>query len=161
MDRAAIIDDVEKTLAQNLPGVEVVDVEAAGSRGSPVLRVFIDHPDGVSHELCVRVTGLLDRYLQDYAVEVSSPGLERRLRKPEHFAGAVGKNIIIKTFRPVDGQRNFTGFLLSADGQSLRLKLEDRELALPLEEVASARLVFDFGEKEKPRRERKKRGRQR
>ena len=161
MDKAAIIADIERTLAQNLPDVELVDVEAAGGRENPVLRVFIDHPEGVSHELCVRITGLLDRYRKDYGLEVSSPGLEKRLRKPEHFAGAVGKNIILKTYGPVQGQRNFTGFLLSADDGTLRLKLDAREVSILLDEVASARLVFDFEKKEKPERGRKKRGRER
>ncbi|MBE0429514.1 MAG: ribosome maturation factor RimP [Thermoleophilia bacterium] len=157
----AITADVEKTLAENLPDVEVVDVEAAGGRGNPVLRVFIDHPEGVNHDLCARVTGLLDRYLRDYTVEVSSPGLERRLRKPAHFAGAVGKKIILKTFSPVEGQRNFTGFLISADRETLRLELEGREVLVPLEKVASARLAFDFKKTEKPQRQRRKRRRQR
>lgn len=156
VNKAAIIADVERTLADNLPDVEVVDVEVAGGRGNPLLRVFIDHPEGVNHELCGRVTGLLGRYLKDHTVEVSSPGLERRLRKPEHFQSAVGNKINLKTYGPVEGQRNFTGFLLSVDDDSLRLDLEGREISIQLGEVASAKLVFDFGVSEKPRRGRKK-----
>lgn len=161
VDKAAIIADVERTLADSLPEVEVVDVEAAGGRRNPVLRVFIDHPEGVNHELCARVTGLLGRYLKDHTVEVSSPGLERRLRKPEHFRSAVGKKINLKTYGPVDGQRNFTGFLLSAEDEALRLDLEGREISIPQGEVAGARLVFDFGKIQKPGHGRKKQSRRR
>ncbi len=151
VDKAAITSDVEETLEENLPGVEVVDVEVGGgpnSRGgNPALRVFIDHPEGVSHDLCVRVTGLLDRYLRDFTVEVSSPGLERRLRKPEHYLAAAGKKINVKTFGPVQGQRNFTGFLVSSNGQSLTLDQEGRQVRIPFSQVSRARTVFEFGKK--------------
>lgn len=144
MEKKTTLAEVEETLAANLPEVEVVDVEVAGGGRSRILQVFIDHPEGVDHELCARVTALLDRFLGDYTVEVSSPGLERRLRKPEHFRAAVGKKINVRTFGPVEGQRNFTGFLISADGVQLRLGLDDREAVIPLAEVARARTVFEF-----------------
>lgn len=157
VERSIIISDVEKTLAANLPDVEVVDVEVAGTRGSPVIQVFIDHPDGVSHELCTKVTGLLGDYLLDHTVEVSSPGLERRLRKPDHFRNAIGQKINVKTFGPVEGQRNFTGFLLSADGQALTLDMEEnRRMTIPLHAVAKARTVLEFGDKPKPGKKRRK-----
>lgn len=159
VDKATIISDVERTLAASLPDVELVDVEVAGGQGRRLLRVFIDHPAGVNHDLCAEVTALLGGYLSDHAVEVSSPGLERRLRKPEHFAVAVGKKIYLKTFGPVEGQRNFTGFLISGDGDALLLKLEERQVSIPMDEVASARLVVDFGQTEKPRRGRQQKGR--
>ena len=143
VDRVAITAEIEETLAGNLPDVEVVDVEVAGGRGNRVLRVFIGHPDGVDHELCARVTGLLGRYREDYTVEVSSPGLERRLRKQEHFQAVIGKKINVRTYDPVEGQRNFTGFLVSADSESLSLELEGREVSIPLNEVARAQTVFE------------------
>ncbi len=150
VSKASIIADVERTLAENLPEVEVVDVEVGGSggnRGNRILRVFIDHPDGVSHSLCARVTGLLAGYLRDNRVEVSSPGLERRLRKPEHFQAAAGKKINVKTFGPVQGQRNFTGFLVSSDSQFLKMSLDGsgHEVSIPLSEISRARTVFEFG----------------
>ncbi|MHB1390448.1 MAG: ribosome maturation factor RimP [Thermoleophilia bacterium] len=150
---------MERTLAASLPDVELVDIEVAGGQGRPLLRVFIDHPTGVSHDLCVKVTALLIRFLEDHAIEVSSPGMERRLRKPEHFAAAVGNKIYLKTFGPVEGQRNFTGFLISGDGDALLLKTEERQVSIPMKEVASAKLVVDFGQTEKPRRGRQQKGR--
>lgn len=159
VDKAALITDVERILADGLPGAEVVDVEVAGSGGSRIMRVFIDRPEGVDHELCARATSLLAKYHDDYALEVSSPGLERRLRKPEHFLEAVGKKINVRTYGPVEGQRNFTGFLVSAEGGSLRLDIDGHETAVPLDDVASVKLVFDFGGKEKPRGGKKRRTR--
>ncbi|MDO8737253.1 MAG: ribosome maturation factor RimP [Thermoleophilia bacterium] len=157
MKKATIIEDVEQTLAKELPDVDVVDVEVGGGGGNQVLRVFIDHPDGVDHELCTLVTGLLGRYQEDHTVEVSSPGLEKRLRKPGHFRNAVGQKINVKTFGPVEGRRNFTGFLFSADGEKLELELDDgSHLLLPLEEVAMARTVFEFDQQQKPRKQRRK-----
>lgn len=144
VDKAAILADVEQALAESLPDVEVVDVEVAGGHGTRILRVFVDSQEGVDHELCARVTGLLNRYLKDHTVEVSSPGLERRLRKPEHFQAAVGKKINVRTFGPVEGQRNFTGFLVSADADALLLRLAEREVFIPLDEVAKARTIYEF-----------------
>ncbi len=158
VDTATIIADIEKTLKDNLPGVEIVDAEVEGGRrshgGNPALRVFIDHPDGVSHDLCVRVTGLLERYLRDFTIEVSSPGLERRLRTPGHFRAAAGKKINVRTFGPVQGLRNFTGFLVSADDRSLVLDQEGRQVRIPFSQVSRARTVFEF-EKKSPRRSRR------
>ena len=151
VDRDAIIADVEQTLAAEMPDVEVVDVEVGGAGGNRILRVFIDHPEGVNHDLCTRVTGLLSRYLQDHTVEVSSPGLERRLRKPEHFQAAVGKKINVRTFGPVEGSRNFAGFLVSADGREIILDEEGRSIAIPLDQVARARTVFEFGQQGPPK----------
>lgn len=158
MEKITTLVEVEETLAASLPDVEVIDVEVAGSGKGRFLRVFIDHPAGVDHELCARVTGLLDDYLADYTVEVSSPGLERRLRKPEHFRAAVGKKINVRTFGPVEGQRNFTGFLISAESGQLRLELEDREAVIDLADIARARTVFEFDKQDGRKRGHQKRG---
>jgi ribosome maturation factor RimP len=161
VDKAAIIADVERTLAEKMPGVELVDIEVAGGRGNRLLRVFIDQPGGVTHELCARVTALLGRYLEDHTVEVSSPGLERRLRKPEHFRDAVGKKINVKTYGPVEGQRNFTGFLVSVGEQELLIRSDDREISLPLDDIAGAKMVFEFETTDKPGSRRGKKRRKR
>lgn len=143
-NRKDIIAEVENTLADEMPDVEVVDVDVGGNQGNRMLRVYIDHPDGVDHDLCARVTGSLRDYLRDHTVEVSSPGVERRLRKPEHFLGAVGKKINVKTYGPVEGRRNFAGFLVAADDDTIRIGLDDREVTIRLDDIARARTVFDF-----------------
>ncbi len=82
-----------------LPGVEVLAVELSSPHR---FTVFIDHPEGVDHALCGRVTDVLRDYLRDYGVDVSSPGLERPLRKPEHFRSAVGREVAV---RPLGSKR--------------------------------------------------------
>lgn len=124
--------------------MEVVDVEVGGGKGNRLLRVYIDHPDGVDHELCVRVTGVLQDYLREHTVEVSSPGLERRLRKPKHYRAAVGKKINVKTYGPVEGRRNFAGFLVAVDNRAIGLDVDGEEFSIPLDEIARAHTVFEF-----------------
>ncbi len=147
MKNAETFADIELKLAESLPDVELVDLELTGGGGNRVLRVFIDHPQGVDHELCGRVSGLLKEYSRDHTVEVSSPGVERRLRRPEHFQAAAGKKISVKTFRPVEGRRNFTGFLVSATEDELMMEVDGAEMALAMDDIAAARTVFDFGRK--------------
>ena len=77
-----------------LPGVEVLAVELTGTDR---FTVFVDHADGVDHALCARVTDLLGEYLREYAVEVSSPGVERPLRTAQHFRNAVGRTVKLRT----------------------------------------------------------------
>ncbi len=86
--------EVAQTVEQGLPGVEVLAVELSGPER---FTVYIDHPTGVDHALCERVTGLLRGYLDRYTVDVSSPGIERPLRTPAHFRNAVGRKVAIRT----------------------------------------------------------------
>ena len=86
--------EIAARVEHDLPGVDVLAVELlAPSR----FCVYVDHPEGVDHALCGRVTEALRDYLREYTVDVSSPGIERPLRKPEHFAGAVGRRVALRT----------------------------------------------------------------
>src|SRR5919112_3476072 len=111
---SAIQDQIEAVLATAEPDVEVLLAEVVG--GTRV-RLFIDHPDGVSLGLCERVTHHLDEVRAEYALEVSSPGTERPLSKPEHFRRFLGRRARVR-IRPTlpahDGHRSFTGELMSA-----------------------------------------------
>src|SRR6202161_2672131 len=89
--------DIERRLATNEPDVEVLLAEVLGGR---CLRVFIDHPDGVTLELCERVTMLLTDMRERYSLEVSSPGIERPLTKPTHFRRFVGRKARVRTRHP-------------------------------------------------------------
>ena len=86
--------EVTQTVEQGLPGVEVLAVELSGPER---FTVYIDHPTGVDHALCERVTNLLRGYLDRYTVDVSSPGIERPLRTPAHFRNAVGRKVAVRT----------------------------------------------------------------
>ena len=86
--------EVSRTVESGLPGVEVLAVELSGPER---FTVFVDHPQGVDHALCERVTDVLRDYLRTYSVDVSSPGLDRPLRRREHFRNAVGRRVQLRT----------------------------------------------------------------
>src|SRR5215210_6448809 len=98
------------------PDVEVLLAEVVG--GS-LVRLFIDHPEGVTLDLCERVTGHLATIRETYALEVSSPGADRPLTKPEHFRSFVGRRARVRTRSDHDGRRNFTGELLGASDEEV------------------------------------------
>src|SRR5438132_14152994 len=81
-------------IERRVPGTEVLAVELLGPER---FCVYIDHPEGVDHALCERVTRELDDYRREYAIDVSSPGIERPLRKPEHFERFVGRRVAVRT----------------------------------------------------------------
>ncbi len=97
--------EIEAGLAGSFPDVELVDFEVRGQ--PPILTLFIDRPGGVDIDLCAAVSQALEELRERYALEVSSPGLDRRLRKPEHFAAQLGREIAVQTARPIEGRRNY------------------------------------------------------
>jgi ribosome maturation factor RimP len=103
---------VQQLIDQEVEGVELVLLEEVGSRREKVLRLYIDHPGGVMHELCSRVSEAVGQALDEtdtfegtYTLEVSSPGLERPLRKRSHFEAQIGKKVYVKTRMPVEGTK--------------------------------------------------------
>ena len=110
--------EVTEAVERQMPGVEVLAVELL----SPTrFCVFIDHPQGVDHALCARVTDVLRGYLNTYTVDVSSPGIERPLRKPAHFRNAVGRKVALRTSEEIDGRKRFRGAVLAANDTTLSL----------------------------------------
>src|SRR4051794_9951064 len=103
--------DIEARLAQAEPEVEVLLAEVVGG---DLVRLFIDHPQGVTLEMCERVTNHLPEIREEYALEVSSPGIERPLTKPEHFRRYVGRKAKVRTRQRHEGHKSFTGELLHA-----------------------------------------------
>jgi len=109
---------IEAELAASEPDVEVLLAEVAPGG---ILRLFIDHPDGVTLELCERVTRRLDTIRERYALEVSSPGIERPLTKPDHYRRFLGRRARVRTRDAVDGHRSFTGELVGASDTDVTL----------------------------------------
>jgi ribosome maturation factor RimP len=130
--------EIAPRVERDLPGVDVLAVELL----TPTrLCVYVDHPEGVDHALCARVTDVLRDYLRRYTVDVSSPGPERPLRKPRHFAGAVGLRVSLRTAEPVEGRRKFKGELMHADAETLTLSVDGAEVEIPYESVVRANLI--------------------
>jgi ribosome maturation factor RimP len=126
---------IAQQVEQDLPAVDVLAVELlTPSR----FRVYIDHPDGVDHALCARVTDVLRDYLREYSVEVSSPGLDRPLRRQEHFAAVLGRRVQLRGA----GQRKLRGKVLSAGRQSVKVVGSDgTETEIPYAEIVRANLI--------------------
>jgi ribosome maturation factor RimP len=141
--------DIERRLALSEPDVEVLLAEVLGGRS---LRVFIDHPDGVTLELCERVTLQLSDLRERYSLEVSSPGSERPLTKPAHFRRFVGRRARVRTRhpRPVARQsdqpetkavKSFTGELVGASEEEVTLAADGGVIAIPYSEIRRSNLV--------------------
>src|SRR5207249_2595231 len=104
--------------------------------------VFIDHPQGVDHALCARVTDLLRSCLNQYTVDVSSPGLERPLRKPAHFRNAVGRRVSVRTSNEIQGRKRFKGTVTAANTDALVLGVEDGErFSIPYGAIVRGNLI--------------------
>jgi ribosome maturation factor RimP len=134
---------IESRLAETEPDVELIALERPSPDG---LRLFIDRPEGVDLDLCERVTHHLRDLLEDYSLEVSSPGLDRPLTKPEHFRRFLGRRVRVRTRDAIEGQRSFTGRLTAADERSVRLEAGAGPVEIPLEGIRRSNLVPELGE---------------
>ncbi|MDP1849941.1 MAG: ribosome maturation factor RimP [Solirubrobacteraceae bacterium] len=133
--------DIEARLAASEPDVEVLLAEVVG--GS-TLRVFIDHPDGVTLGLCERVTHALPELRERYALEVSSPGVERPLSKPQHFHRYLGRRARVRTRDAVDGHKSFTGELVGASEDTVTIAVDQNPptlVAIPYAEIHRSNLI--------------------
>jgi ribosome maturation factor RimP len=150
--------DIERRLAENEPDIEVLLAEVSGGR---CLRVFIDHPDGVTLAMCERVTMLLNDLRERYSLEVSSPGSERPLTKPAHFRRFVGRRARVRTRHPRplapvgDGERSgaarpirdgrvvrsFIGELVGASEDEVTLAADGGVIAIPYSEIRRSNLI--------------------
>jgi ribosome maturation factor RimP len=130
--------EITPRVEHDLPGVEVLALELlTPSR----FCVYVDHPDGVDHALCARVTDVLRDYLREYTVDVSSPGIERPLRTPEHFAQVVGHSVALRTAEPQSGRSKFKGELKDAGTDALTLSVDGADVDIPYESIVRANLI--------------------
>ena len=130
--------DIEARLAGPMPLVELLACEKIGTDR---LRLTIDHPDGVTLEICERVTHELTDLLSDYGLEVSSPGPERPLVKPDHFRRFLGRRARVRTREPRDGHRNFTGELVGASDDEVTVAAGTGVVTIPYAEIVRSHLV--------------------
>lgn len=143
---SAIQSDIETRLRDAEPDVEVLLAEVVGGQ---LVRLFIDHPDGVSLDLCERVSNHLAAVRENYALEVSSPGTERPLSKPEHFRRYLGRRARVRTRgdRPVAGaerpRRSFTGELLRVTDEEVTVAAETGVVSIPYTDIHRSNLLGD------------------
>jgi ribosome maturation factor RimP len=149
--RTQAIADLAEPVLDDM-GYELVDVAYLSKYGRWTLRLTIDKEGGVTIDDCARVSAELgdlidvkDIMTQHYVLEVSSPGLDRPLKKEKDLVGAVGKRIKVKTLEPVKGRRKFVGTLTRFEGGILYLDMEEGAVALPWPDVDRANLIYEFG----------------
>lgn len=149
-----IVSNLAKPIVHEL-NLELVDIEYVKEGKNWYLRVFIDKDGGVDIEECGLVSERLGEKLDEvdpipynYFLEVSSPGAERPLKKPEDYKRAVGKNVYIKTYEPIEGDKIFEGILKEYDGEKLvveiKVKTRKKLVEIPFAKVANARLAVSF-----------------
>ena len=131
---------VEDRLLEQEPDVELLALERPAAER---LRLVIDRPEGVDIALCERVTALLRDLLESYSLEVSSPGPERPLTKPEHFQRYLGRRVRVRTREEVGGHKSFTGRLTGADEESVSVDSGEGPVSIPLASVRRSNLLPD------------------
>lgn len=135
---STIQSDIDARLAASEPDVEVLLAEVIG--GS-TLRLFIDHPEGVTLALCERVSRQLGELRERYALEVSSPGTERPLSKPQHFRRYLGRRARVRTRDAVDGHASFTGELVGASDDEVTIAADSGVVAIPYAQIQRSNLI--------------------
>ena len=133
----ALTTDIEARLAAGAPDVEVLLVEISGE----TLRLYIDHPDGVTFEHCEQATHLLSDYREQYAIEVSSPGEERPLTKPQHFRRFLGQRARVRLREARDGHKSLTGELVGASDREVTIASGVGVVSIPYEQISGSNLV--------------------
>lgn len=123
-----------------LPGTEVLAVEMTSPER---FTVFVDHAQGVDHALCERVTNVLRDYLREYSVDVSSPGLERPLRKPAHFRNVVGRRVVLRT----EGRNRLRGEVLAAGERAVTVQTGAESVDIPYDAIVRGNLIEEVGKR--------------
>ena len=140
-DEQELQSQIEQRIAEFDPAIELIALERPAAE---TLRLYIDHPGGVDLALCETVTGELRDLLESYSLEVSSPGVDRPLTKPEHFRRFLGRRVKVQTHEAIAGQRNFTGTLAEADEEAVSVAAESGAVRIPFAGIRRSNLIPDF-----------------
>jgi ribosome maturation factor RimP len=141
----------QAVIDREVEGVELVALEDVGSKRRRIIRLYVDHPAGVGHDLCARVSAAVGQALDEftaldaaYVLEVSSPGLDRPLRKRDHFAAQVGKKVYVRARVPVEGSKVWQGVLREVGAEDIVVTESGREVRIPMGEISNAHLIYEF-----------------
>lgn len=141
----SLLEELEPLAAEH--GVEIVTVEVVGARKSPTIRVYIDTPNGVSFDELAAAQAWINTRMDEvdpfpgaYMLEVSSPGIDRPLRTPEHFERFAGQTVIIVCEQRIDGRGKFTGQLVGFDNGNVLVDVDGTQVAIPLDNVKKAQV---------------------
>ena len=137
MTTTALQTEIEDRLAVSEPAVEVLLAQVSGT----TLRLFIDHPDGVTLALCERVSEQLGDYRDRYALEVSSPGQDRPLTKPQHYSRVLGRRARVRTRDADNGRDSVTGELVGASENEVTIAVGEGIVTIPYEQIVRSNLI--------------------
>jgi ribosome maturation factor RimP len=132
--------EIASKVEDALPGTEVLAVELTSPER---FTVFVDHAQGVDHALCERVTNVLREYLREYAVDVSSPGLERPLRKPAHFRSVLGRRVVLRT----EERNRLRGEVVAAGERAVTVQTGAEALDIPYDAIVRGNLIEEVGKR--------------
>jgi ribosome maturation factor RimP len=132
--------EITQKVESALPGTEVLAVELSGPER---FTVFVDHAQGVDHALCERVTNVLRDYLREYSIDVSSPGLARPVRRPEHFRSAVGRRVSLRT----EERKNVRGAVEVAGERAVTVRTDGGSVDIPYDAIVRGNLIEEVGER--------------
>jgi ribosome maturation factor RimP len=142
---------LQQVIDGEVGGVELVLLEQLGGKGHRTLRLYIDHREGVTHDLCGRVSEVVGKALDDadaidgsYTLEVSSPGLERPLRKREHFQSQLGKKVYVKARVPVEGRKVWQGQLVEVRPGAVVVEDAGHRAIIDMGDISGAHSVYEF-----------------
>lgn len=148
------IEEIIREMAESVTdeyALELVDVEYVKEGGNWFVRIFIDKPEGITHEDCQAVSNKIGEQLDEkdpiphaYILEVSSPGIERPLKKAQDFEHFKGHLIRITTYSPVNGKKEFVGELIGLVDGNISISIEGEEISIPMEVAAKVRLEAAF-----------------
>jgi len=130
--------DIGRKVQAALPMTEVLAVELTKPDG---FTVFIDDPGGVDHALCRRVTDVLADYRREWDIAVSSPGIERPLRKPSHYRQVVGRRVSVRTDAELAGRKRFKGQVKDVDDEAVTVGVDGGEFAIPYDAIVRGNLI--------------------
>jgi len=157
----AIIELTEPIISSE--GLELIDVEYQKESRGWVLRFYVDTAGGVNINHCSRLSQQIGDVLEvkdiiphGYVLEVSSPGLNRILKREKDFIGSIGETIKVKTYEPIEQRKNFQGILLDCAQEKVTLKIDNQDVVIPLSLISKAHSIYHFpdssGKKQKKRR---------
>jgi ribosome maturation factor RimP len=146
---------IEPYLAEE--DIELDDLEIVGSGAASIVRVTIDADEAVDVDRIARVSRGVSRLLDEadplprsYTLEVSSPGLERKLRRPAHYRKSIGRELKLKTRMPIDGDKHHRGVIIGADDDAVTVDMGDEERTFAFTDITSAQTVFSWDAKARP-----------
>jgi len=153
MSRSSKVEFLESLITDKLAdsGIEIVDIEYKKENHDLIIRVYIDTDQGVDLDTCTQASRIIKSIIDEHEdeldydhLEVSSPGIDRKLKKERDFIKYNGERVKLKTIQPIENQKNFVGFLDGFDAENIYIRVEEQRLKIPRDIISTLRLFPDI-----------------